>query len=390
MSEARHGFSAAQEVLQVPELLTMILNAKRLTGNRPWNYSQRILSNEDLKNAILVNSFWFQIGSPNLWANQENILRLFHVPPARRQIYASKMTRITPSGEHLALYHDEYRDLVFGRLKRVFIQVKRLCTMEHVEPFLVPSLQSFGLDDERDLQPEVFSQLARACPNLQHVIIHAHECSSTPTFESFSRFIRHARFLRGVTVQLKVTSPASGELLSSLACSSSLERLYLSWLWNESNSQQGAAAVSRSGVVPFPRITHMNLIIESKAIDKLVPLVANMTHLTLNVKDSTDDVLPYVSNLGNLESLTIYYLKPGSIPRESMLGLGALSRLSKLYLCSCTHETTGFNLMRSKLSDDDCEALASRLPNLQHLRLQLRCDISTKTVESFLRHCPNL
>lgn len=392
MSEARLRFSAAQNVLGIPELLTMILNAERLNVSKPWNCFQRILSNEDLKNAMLVNQFWFEIASSSLWADQENILHLFHVPLARRQIYASKMTRIEPSGKHLSLYYDEYRHLEFGRLKRVFIRLKKLCAMKHVEPFLVPSLQSFIINGESDLQPEVFSHLAIACPNLREFKIFAHELNSPLTFESFSRFIRHARALKIVTVKLHLNwnIPASGELLSSLACSSSLEQLRLSCLWTESHSRQGAAAVSQSGVVPFPRIRRMNLNIEPKAIDKLVPLVANVTHLTLNVRDSTKDVLPHVSNLGNLESLSIHYAKPGSLPRESLLGLGALSRLSTLSLCSCVYQATGFNLVRSRLSDDDCEALASRLPNLQHLELRLRCDISTKTVESFARHCPNL
>lgn len=390
MSVAPNYSSAAQKVLSLHELLTMILGAKRWTANSQRNSLQYILSENDLMNAMRVNRIWFDIASQELWASQDSIALLFHVPPARRQIYASMMTQISYLGENLELHHVEYRDIVFKSLKQVFFRLREVCTMRHIKPFLVPSLQSFHLVDERELQSEVFSQLARASPKVRDVTLSIHKLRNTSTFESFSRFIRHARFLKEVTVQFLMTNEAIGELLSSLAHSSSLERLQLSWLWTESQSQQLTAAVSNSGVEPFPKIAHMHLFVRSRAIDQLVPLVANLKRLTLTVNDSTDDVLPHVSNLAKLESLIIHYKSPCFIPRESLLGLGALSRLSTIHLCSCTYGTIGVDLMRSNLSDGDCEALARRLPNLHCLRLQLWCNISTKAVESFLRQCPSL
>lgn len=396
MSAAPHDSSAAQLVLSLPELLTMILDAKRSTGDEPWNSFQRILSDNDLRKVIRVNRFWFEIGSLKLWASPECIRRLLKVRPARRQLYASKMTQITSFRERLELFLHGYRDVVFERLNKVAIHLNRVCTMEHVEPFLGPSLRSFDLEDYKDLQPEVFSLLERACPDLRDITISAYRASLGPTLESFSRFVQHALFLKGVTVNIQMTSAASSEILSSLAHSSRLERLQLSWVWTESHSQQAAAAVSRSGIVPFPKIIDMNLLIQSKAIGHLVPLIANLQHLGLKVNDSTEDVLPHVSSLGNLKGLIIHYQVPCSIPRQSLLGLGALSRLSTLTICSCTRIRTrtgvSANVTRStcKFSDDDCEALARRLPNLCALRLQLWCDISTKAVESFLRHCPKL
>ncbi|UKZ70399.1 uncharacterized protein TrAtP1_011380 [Trichoderma atroviride] len=386
MSVAPYGISAARQVLWLPELLTMILEARELK----WNIFQHVLSDDDLKNVIRVNRFWFEIGSRKLWASLESIFPLLYVRPARRQIYASKVTQITSRGQPLELIHHTYRDLVFERLREAIIRINQLCTMEHVKPFLVPCLRSFCLIDDRDLRPEVFSQLARACPNLRHIKIYAHKVRSRPTLEAFSSFIRQALFLKEVTVILHGNNTANAELLSSLAHSSRLERLQTSWLWTTCQSRQAAAAVSHSGIVPFPKITHMNILVRSKAVGKLVPLVANIQHLAMTVRDSNDDVLSHVSNLGNLKSFIIHYQLPCFIPRQSLLGLGALSRLLFLNLCSCSRATTGGNVVWSNLSDDDVEVLARRLPNLYDLRLRLRCDISTRAVESFLRHCPRL
>ncbi|PTB42179.1 uncharacterized protein TrAFT101_008721 [Trichoderma asperellum] len=101
------------------------------------------------------------------------------------------------------------------------------------------------------------------------------------------------------------------------------------------------------------------------------------------------DVLAPVSRLQNLEELTIDYLQSNIIDVEALMKLGALSRLSRLHLGPFPHETR-ISLVQSEFSDHDCEALARRLPHLRHLRLRMQCNISTKAVEAFLRHCPNL
>lgn len=372
---APHDPSAAQQALSLPSILTMILNAKRWTSNETRNYYfHPILGDRDLANVIRVNHLWFEIGTQMLWASRDSIDWLSGVPPVRRQIYASKMAHVSIQGAGLERYYREYNYLVFERLAKVSIAIYDMYNFAHVKPYLVPSLQSFSLFYVPELESEVFSRLARASPNLRDISIAA--ARFLATFESLSGFIRHAPLLRSLTIYSSETTAASGklisssahtasgELLSSLAHSNSLERLQLPWCWTEFASQQAAAAVSHSGVVPFPRITDLTLNASSKAIGKLVPLVVNTKHLALTLKDSADDVLPHVSNLRNLQSLIIHYQQSSSISRQSLLELGALSRLSILHLCSSAYRMTGANLLKSHFSDHDCEALARRLPNL--------------------------
>jgi hypothetical protein len=382
MSAVPHLCSAAQRTLLLPELLTMILTAKKWADDKA-----PMLSTQDLARAIRVNRFWFEIGSRILWADWQSIDWLYHVPPNRRQLYASKMPNISLREKRLELYYDEYKDLVFDKLTLVTAEVFGMYNFEHVKPYLVSSLQSLSLFNVQKLESEVFSYLTREELKLQRILISA--VSFLVTLESFLRFIRHAPLLKVVRISISQseTPPASVELLSSLAHNSRLEKLQLPWYWTESASQQAAAAVCRSHAVPFPKLTDITLRASSNAVEKLVPLVANAKHLTLTVKDSTEDVLPHVSSLRNLMSLIINYQKSSSIPAISLNGLGALSRLLVLQLNSFTHGTVSFS--ESDFSDNDCEVLARRLPNLQVLRLQIKCNISTNAVESFLRHCPN-
>ncbi|KAL6910738.1 hypothetical protein GGI43DRAFT_427245 [Trichoderma evansii] len=385
MSVAPHGPSAAQKALSIPEMVNMILDATKWSDN-----SSNILDYNDLKRAICVNRLWFDVGAEKLWAVLESIDRLLEVPPKRRQIYASKMTQILIHGHDLERYYYEYWGLIFWRLKEIILDVHAWYQTQHVTPYLVPSLQSFSFYYVPESNFELFLCLERACPYLEEISI------TTPkfmaSFESFSRFIRHAQFLKTVTISSfgREHFMASGELLSCLAHCGRLEQLKLPWCWTEAAVQQAAAEILHSGVVPFSTIKRLSLLSSSIAVNKLVPLVANTTQLTLILRDSKFDALAHVSSLQNLEALTVFYQQPEVIPVESLMALGALSKLTALHLSPLPYKNLGIYLLQSDFSDNDCEALACRWPYLRRLRLRMQCNISTNAVELFLAHCPNL
>lgn len=381
--------TAAQLALSLPEIVTMIMDATWLSDYSNYTYRADILTYRDLKKLIRVNRLWFEIGVEKLWADRRSIDWLLRVPPTRRQIYASKMTQITVSGTSLEVYHREYNGLVFRRLRKTAFEVYGRYTLPLMEPYLGPSLQSVCFSYVPEIDSEVFVHLAREIPSLQEISISTTSFRATP--KSFSDFIRHAPFLKKVIVSVfgGGDTTVKDELVSCLAHCRRLERLQIPWVWTESTSQQAAAAVLHSGVVPFPQIAELVLIVSSKAISRLVILVVNVTQLTLTVKDSTVDVLQHVSSLTNLRGLIVYYYQFSSIPAESMRALGALSKLSILHLGPFPYENTRISVLQSTFSDNDCETLASQLPHLHNLRLRMQCNISTKAVESFLRHCPN-
>lgn len=387
MAVAQHGPSAVQEALSLPEIFAMILEAEECSGED--NCLVPILNIHDLKNAMRVNRLWFEIAAEKIWADWGSIDWLFQVPPNRRQIYASKMAQVSITGLKPAIYHRQYKGLVFRKLRNISLEVYGKYELRHLEPYLVPSLQSFSFSYVPKFDSEALSCLQRKTPNLREISISTARFNAT--LESFCRFIRHAPHLKSVTVSLfgSKTIAATTELLSCLAQSRRLEILRLPWCWTEHVSQQVAAETLHSDLLPFPQITEITLIASSKAVSKLVPLVVNIRQLVLIVKDSTVDVLAPVSRLQHLEDLTIYYLQFNIIDVEALIKLGALSRLSRLHLGPFPHETR-ITLVQSEFSDHDCEALARRLPHLHHLRLRVQCNISTKAVEAFLRHCPNL
>lgn len=374
----------------MPEILAVIMSSKD-SPSRSWMHSRHeyTLSIRDLRNAIRVNRLWFEIGSRELWALQESIDWLLGVPPNRRQIYAYNIVNVSVHWQHLELYHNEYKGVIFERLANLTAQINSDYEIEHVKPYLVPSLRFFGLYCDQVLESEVFYHLARSCPYLKYLLIHSSRILATS--ESISRFIRHAPFLISVEVSIRGSTAGSldVELASSLAKCSRLEILRLPWCWTESVVKQVLATEWQSWVVPFPKMKDINLLATSKAFRQLAPLIAKTRRLTLTVKDSTEDVIPHLLILKDLKSLTINYEQDTFIPTSSMMGLCTLSQLSELRLNTIPDRAPNFDVW-SDLSDIGYEALALGLPNLSYLRLSAHCDISTKALELFLRHCPVL
>lgn len=386
MSVAPHSPSAAQRALSIPEMVNMIFDARNGSENNGF-----ILGYNDLGKIIRVNRLWFDIGAEKLWANEENINSLFNVSPKRRQIYASKITFISLLGERLERYYHEYRDLQFWRLNKISLNAHHFSYQtQHIAPYLVSSLKSFDLCNASEVYTELFHRLEKNCPQLEEISISAKRFMGP--FELFYGFIRHARLLKTVRISSFGDEhiEASDELLSCLAHSRKLERLELPWCWNEIAVEDAEAEILHSNVVPFPKMKTLSLVASSMAISNLVPLVINTIQLTLILQDSEFDVLPHLSNLRNLKILTIYYQESEAIPVESLMELGALSKLVALRLSPLPYKNGTMRYLQSRLLDYDCEVLARRWPHLRCLRLRMECNISTNAVESFLRHCPNL
>lgn len=157
MAVAPHSPSAVQEALSLPEIFAMILEAEECSGDK--NYLVPILDVRDLRNAMRVNRLWFEIAAEKIWADWGSIDWLFQVPPNCRQIYASKIAQVSITGLKPVIYHRQYKGLVFRRLRNISLEVYGKYELRHLEPYLVPSLQSFSLP----MSPNLIPRCSPAC-----------------------------------------------------------------------------------------------------------------------------------------------------------------------------------------------------------------------------------
>ena len=77
-----------------------------------------------------------------------------------------------------------------------------------------------------------------------------------------------------------------------------------------------------------------------------------------------------------------------SITMEELLDLaGRCSRLQRLILCASSES---FSINSADIHDASMEILASLLPNIRELKLQIKSDLSTQSLLSLTKHCPSL
>ncbi|KAL7790901.1 hypothetical protein V8C37DRAFT_403286 [Trichoderma ceciliae] len=377
--------SATEAVLSLPEILLTIfkfLFREACTTSLP-------AATQALSTVIRVNRLWFECGTEELWSGEWAVPQLLRLSPHRRNLYASKIGFLLLDCSQINEFYPKLKDVQFSRLQEVHIGVFRetACDVQCIEPYCVPSLQSFKFSGP-DIDIGVLHYLRATCRRLRTFYFYVDNCQITAPL--FLEFIRDAPLLQTVVLSVRTGSDSavSAELLLYLAQSKNLFDLEIPWRWTAHGIERVAAAARHMDFIPFPALEELALSAPSTVIDSLITLVMNLKDLRLIVKDSRVDVLRHVSRLVGLRNLEL------SFECSTVISVGALSSLRDLPQLESLTLRPLFSLdttvIESDFSDGDCEALVSHWPSLSYLEFRVQCNLSTNALISIARHCRDL
>ncbi|TFB04447.1 hypothetical protein CCMA1212_003888 [Trichoderma ghanense] len=347
-------------------------------------------------NEMIVSSLWFDCGIEHLWSARDACIHLLAVSPERRQIYASKMRymNVWYANEHR--HWLAFEGLKFRRLKHFTATVSSILPfgiLTHMMDYCVRSLQTFDFNGPH-VSADLLGLLQDNCPNLKHAWFHAHEHPGTTA--EFAEFIRNMRFLKVFIFKTASFSNSSrssidGDFLSSLARRNSLINLQVPWDWSvdavDFATRQLGDLGSDGGIGPFPSLEKLSLSAASSAMQKLAPMLRNLSCLRLTVRDADADAIEPLRELVNLRILEVTFRQSAHIPGASLAALATLSKLETLELKPLYSILTK---VTSCFSDADLELVASHWPRLRFLSFGVNCAVSARGCRSLALHCREL
>ncbi|KAL6805480.1 hypothetical protein J3E68DRAFT_441903 [Trichoderma sp. SZMC 28012] len=356
-SPAITRFDSTEKALCLPEILDLI-------------FSFCLDANDlgTLSKAVQVNSLWFECGTEKLWKSTKATHNLLRVPGDRQQIYASKIFTISFDYTIARRYYDAFKDLEFRRLRELDIFTYGLDVRE-MELYCAPSLHKVKFDG-------IFVQIStlgclRNCRELKSIQLRVWR-GLTPHL--VLDVLKHLPLLQEANlshgpVGNTTIGAISGDLLLHLAQSK-----------------------YDMGFTSFPVLESLHLVATAAAIEGAVPLLRNLTSLTLLLEDSDYGALWHITGLTALTFLSLTFRKTIKISAAAMTALSALSKLRTLIMKPKQRSSNDTPIViKTDFSNDDCEIVASHWPDLRHLSLQLVCaKLSTKGLLSLSRHCRSL
>lgn len=379
-SPAITRFDSTEQALCLPEILDLI-------------FSFCLDANDlgTLSKAVQVNRLWFECGTEKLWTSTKATPNLLRVPGDRQQIYASKIFTISFDYTISRRYYDAFKDLKFRRLRELDIFSYGLDVRE-IELYCAPLLQKVKFDG-------CFVQIStlgclRNCRELRSIQLRVWR-GLTP--QLVLDVLKHLPLLQEASlshgpVGHTIIGAISGDLLLHLAQSKCVTYLKLPWSWSASAVEQVTIAKDDMGFTSFPVLESLHLVATAAAIEGAVPLLRNLTSLTLMLEDSDYGAIWHITGLTALTTLSLTFRKTIKISAAAMTALNALSKLRTLIMKPKQRSSNDAPIViETDFSNDDCEIVASHWPDLRHLSLQLVCArLSTKGLLSLARHCRSL
>ncbi|KAM6486666.1 hypothetical protein HDV62DRAFT_401970 [Trichoderma sp. SZMC 28011] len=356
-SPAITRFDSTEKALRLPEILELIFSFC-------WDANDL----GTLSKAVQVNRLWFECGTKKLWTSKKATPNLLRVPGDRQQIYASKIFTISFDYTIARRYYDAFKDLKFRRLRELDIFTYGLDVRE-MELYCAPSLQKVKFDG-------CFVQIStigclRNCRELKSIQLRVWR-GLTP--QLVLDVLKHLPLLQEANlshgpVGHPIIGAISGDLLLHLAQSK-----------------------YDMGFTSFPVLESLYLVATAAAIEGAVPLLRNLTSLTLMLEDSDYGAIWHITGLTALTFLSLTFRKTIKISAAAMTALSALSKLRTLIMKPKQRSSNDTPIViETEFSNDDCEIVASHWPDLRHLSLQLVCaKLSTKGLLSLGRHCRSL
>ncbi|UNI16424.1 hypothetical protein JDV02_002856 [Purpureocillium takamizusanense] len=375
MAESLSG-TATTTVLTLPELLTRVLEH---------------LDAPTLARAVRVNRQWFACGTDVLWREPPVANLLALGSESRQQIYAPKIRKLdfTPldncDGNQL---HSSLKHLSFRSLRIVSIDMYRLakgCSydiLQYIQPRL-EELVIFG----GELDDDLLRHIRATCPRLRRILLDAPGKAVTPL--GFYDFIVGCRALEKMEFLYGMDHLLTDRLLSHLASRETLTRLGL----GRPLSKDFLEHISDNVPQPFAALKSLQLRqpISSSAVPWLSRELSHLRTLDFAVRDADASILPYISSMSKLRSLTLILATPSELSSQEIMSLGALSRLAKLFIGPDGQGgESGPRVTEQGSFDSVFDELCSKLASLKVLEFNVQCDLSAQALRSLSNHCPLL
>lgn len=350
-----------KRVLWLPELLHIIF--------------AHIREDRAICNTILVNSVWFDCGTNVLWAVAPPSA-LEGISPARRQLYASKMTDLDFDADGATRQHEPFRHLRFTSLKSVSIDTYRPEGPLYLDQYLQLPLKSISIYGA-GLDSGFFSRLNENCPRLQEVLLDAPGPMITP--QLFLDFLKTAPSVVRVCFLYGMGHLLTKDALFQLAARPNLKTLRVGACLQTDLLERISAEIE----LPFRALEGLEAKLATRAVGQLVTMLPQLRELIIELQDSALNPLPSLAHLSDLRSLEVTFHEDAKVAARDVVALRKLTNLEELSLNPDQNEAW---TSVPDFGDDSLERLVSSTPGLRVLHLNFLSPTSA-ALEIVSRHC---
>ncbi|CAD0097313.1 unnamed protein product [Aureobasidium vineae] len=354
-----------------PELLLLVM--KQVQHGEQYSASRK-----SLLNATLVNREWAEAATHILWEKGASVSALASVSADRRQYYANKISELDFEGEEDAKHHATFKDLIFPRLKSVFVDKVDLEEGEklHLNQYLQPQLRSIdcgggGLDDN------ALVTMAANCPRLEELWLE--EPIEGSSEHQLLELFRGCKLLELVNLGDGWADVVTAELFAGLASLESLRQMSIRPLTEDLAIRKGVSMAS------FRNLESLTMTVASVSVARVASVVTSLSSLILIIEDSDNDALAPLGSLKDLVHLELTFLDDTELSPQGFRALENLRRLEILMM-----ESRGAPLSAMWMNDKLFNEFTSKLPKLRNLELKVDFDITAMALTSLAKTHPKM
>lgn len=351
----------------------------------------------NLAAALRVNKAWFDCASRVLRRRPPCTALAAVVTRHRQQMYADHVEHLTFFGDE-GRFHSAFSELRFPKLKSVSLDAFRPTPFSEgatwrgndpavqgspvlqIQQYFSPELQLLSIYGS-PLSDGMLQSLRCKSTKLWYLLIDSPGPGVTP--DGFRRFVQDYPSLSEVEFTYDMDHLVTDEVMMHFAYRR-LVRLSI----GRTVSLELLRRIGAEIASPFPVLEDLELTLPSTAISTLVGLIKNIAILRVQLTESSrHDVLKRVTELSELQVLSVVYNIDTEITKEELMHLKSLKNLHKLEIAG---SEALFVTVRCRFHDGDFASLFSALTKMENLVFGVQGSLTALSLGHLAEYCKYL